>query len=885
MRKIKLCKRIIAFLLVLTFIMPGSSQNVYAQNDETTIEEESSSTVGKDSSVQERDEDLDDDILATSTNAKANASTDTSVDTSENISDNSSENVSALSENTAIMSGDVYYFSANLFDYDRDIMNQATMNMVAEDIQKKIDSGELDGNDLENKAKLRGLYPSLLFVNSHYPGDKSGTYNYVSSKTGKIKTARVRPAYFYTRDLEESENTCWFNINNSGNNAEPRSYQGMVKDRLGSDGLPQFNVITTDLFNKNINNKTSYTNVKLPFTFDEEGYFLLDSRQYTYSLGEDGIIDREAANKGRNNFLPLGSDNFHFGMNFGVEFVMSEDGKYRDNDCVFEFSGDDDVWVFIDGKLALDLGGIHSRCEGKINFAQQTVTYSEPTNNNGQRFDGVKTVNFNELGLNTNDNGKHYLQFFYLERGASASNCKLKFNLPTEVGKTSKLKDWQDRTYEITLDADPFKNTRTDDTSSNNADSVSDLKGDIIDIVDCRFEITEDSRAFLIDDGAEIVDNSDYTTTITWKNQTLRGWVRKFKIKARDSYIGGNNVPTNDPASKVIIKKGEKKTEIKFPEPKVNVRIDMQAGWAEDEIFLGQSLERYFNLNQLNKMLGNTKGIDNYIGDVTGVLKYSWYENGRLRVGSCDDFSDYIRSLYPRLDSQSACEEILEEKMQGEPEGNPYKNLYITFKPVVSDDSQEAEAAAESMKPNDNDPAYTACMSDEKDETINDITVHGRYYVTIIDGKITVNKTYDHSFLTDLIYSKDEIEAIDARQTAAFTIYKYAEDASIEDIANGNVDAIESYDITITGDGNQTITGLEAGMYKVVENTSWTWKYNASVKETNDSTTDGIFYIGKQSPNASAINADTVSFENKLDRELSKIYSDTTNILNSFLGN
>ena len=139
--------------------------------------------------------------------------------------------------------------------------------------------------------------------------------------------------------------------------------------------------------------------------------------------------------------------------------------------------------------------------------------------------------------------------------------------------------------------------------------------------------------------------------------------------------------------------------------------------------------------------------------------------------------------------------------------------------------------------------------------------------------------------MTDLIYSKDEIEAIDARQTAAFTIYKYAEDASIEDIANGNVDAIESYDITITGDGNQTITGLEAGMYKVVENTSWTWKYNASVKEANDSTTDGIFYIGKQSPNASAINADTVSFENKLDRELSKIYSDTTNILNSFLGN
>ena len=47
----------------------------------------------------------------------------------------------------------------------------------------------------------------------------------------------------------------------------------------------------------------------------------------------------------------------------------------------------------------------------------------------------------------------------------------------------------------------------------------------------------------------------------------------------------------------------------------------------------------------------------------------------------------------------------------------------------------------------------------------------------------------------------------------------------------------------------------------------------------------GIFYIGKLSPDASVVNSETVSFENKLDRELSKIYSDTTNILNSFIGN
>ena len=139
--------------------------------------------------------------------------------------------------------------------------------------------------------------------------------------------------------------------------------------------------------------------------------------------------------------------------------------------------------------------------------------------------------------------------------------------------------------------------------------------------------------------------------------------------------------------------------------------------------------------------------------------------------------------------------------------------------------------------------------------------------------------------MTDLIYSNDEIEAIDARQTAAFTIYKYAETATVDEISNGTAEILDTYNITITGEGNQKIVGLEAGMYKVEENTNWTWKYNATVQEANDCTTDGIFYIGKQSPNASVVNSETVSFENKLDRELSKIYSDTTNILNSFIGN
>lgn len=126
-----------------------------------------------------------------------------------------------------------------------------------------------------------------------------------------------------------------------------------------------------------------------------------------------------------------------------TEFVQPASGKTTDNkDMIFEFSGDDDVWVYIDGVLVGDLGGIHEKATLKINFATGEVKDGHIDGANGTRKDIENTTikaKFDTAGVNTSnfrgntfcDSSKHTLSFFYLERGAGASNMSLKFNLTT----------------------------------------------------------------------------------------------------------------------------------------------------------------------------------------------------------------------------------------------------------------------------------------------------------------------------------------------------------------------------------------------------------------------------------------------------------------------
>lgn len=309
--------------------------------------------------------------------------------------------------------------------------------------------------------------------------------------------------------------------NTNGSNHTNYAYQGLVADKTSTgnaDGAPLLNgtekATVEPHFNKEFllgkNSKNAklgdvYDNVAFPFTkeqiFNEDqgvDYWYFDSKDTTLYLKQDSEqnsdskyflkkstdrgrsenVNASSGPQGHYGYFPFNETatggkastyNYGFGTKLQMDFTLTDDGMVETNkigkdgkkektNIKFFFSGDDDVWVFIDGQLVLDVGGAHGKVSGLLEFGEVDTKEGKKNsvtayvsrvkkggtakNNDIDEKGGspVKTVKYNGENIdfyakNTNleplDKGqKHTLTMYYMERGMWESNMAVAFNFP-----------------------------------------------------------------------------------------------------------------------------------------------------------------------------------------------------------------------------------------------------------------------------------------------------------------------------------------------------------------------------------------------------------------------------------------------------------------------
>ena len=168
--------------------------------------------------------------------------------------------------------------------------------------------------------------------------------------------------------------------------------------------------------------------------------------------------------------IPLKQADYFFGMEMSANFTQTPSGLDAwGHDIIFEFSGDDDFWLYVDDELVLDLGGVHSAMTGSVNFRTGVVTGRNGTrtlreifesnyrqrNHEATDADVAAYLNrfFEDGGTVFKDYSTHSMKIFYMERGAGASNLHMRFNLTAvkkgEVTLSKKVTGSDDVDYDL----------------------------------------------------------------------------------------------------------------------------------------------------------------------------------------------------------------------------------------------------------------------------------------------------------------------------------------------------------------------------------------------------------------------------------------------------
>lgn len=385
----------------------------------------------------------------------------------------------------------------NLFDY---------WVTARTDADKGVDG--INTNENENYSKGINQGHALLFITGDYTNFNPGDWNKWTGDDSMETTPEEPYAGIVQKNLQGGYPVLNPQIVNTDDSTLHSSMQG----RDGGESLAY-------LFDPKMESqgKASFSDVKGLLQVDKDGYYYYNSQQnYAVFYEADnaftlydhpGVIPGGTSPVGQ--FFPFNqatadaknvehngvsydlmntaestdsSINHYFGMHMSTRFIQ-QNGGYIDEErkipITYEFSGDDDVWIFIDDILVADLGGIHDMASVTINFAYGTVVINEGKSS-------AQTHYLEELmglsGATFANNTYHTLDLFYLERGNTDSNLYLRYNLVT-IPESSLIK--VDQVGDPVPGAE-FKLYAANDLENSIATGVTDVDGSFV------FRRTED---------------------------------------------------------------------------------------------------------------------------------------------------------------------------------------------------------------------------------------------------------------------------------------------------------------------------------------------------------------------------------------------------------
>lgn len=491
---------------------------------------------------------------------------------------------------------------------------------------------------------------------------------------------------------------------------------------------------------------------------------------------------------------PYSTVDMHNGLQLAAKFYLPADKMTpTDEEIVYQFTGDDDLWVFIDDQLVLDIGGGHGPVSGSINFTTGAISV---TNDDGKIYTIGSTTGQDSYSNNITFEGDmvHSLKIFYLERYAGVSNCRMRFNIPIiPDGAILVSKELLNEDGEDSFAYKPDKDyTFTVYTAADDDDTVNASDEKFIPLANTSYSIV----------GTDLGGKTDAKGNFTLKSgQTAQfeGISHFNEVYVVENEPNDGYVYTNP---KVSINGGERKTYNYGEKTDTMVMPD------------GTLTFSFSNYMEVSDLTITKDVLDSYQvleADQTYSLNVNLYEPITTGEAQPESSAEYTFMLK-------------------DGESNTIENIPTNMTYTLVEDEPVAPSGYEFKAPTYGDGV--------NEEGINDDVALSWENIKLVedDSVIVTNETL--ALYGDLKITKSGISDLDnhekdgnnkeEKQSTVYHVYGTSDSGTEVDL-----------EVIIVGNDFITIKNVPVGTYTIEEKESWSWRYDADDAEKEASVVGG----------------------------------------------